>query len=330
MAQIYGIDLSKDKFDVNYLDSNGQDKSLVYKNNLGGISKFLESVGEDAVLCAEHTGVYGAMIEFICTVCGVKLALCPGYVIKHSLGMQKGKTDKIDAKRIREYAERFSDKLRYVYHSDEALSEVKELYNFRTQLVKERKMLMTRNRGRNHLPFNSLTVHSVTVDLLKSMDHSIARIEAEIERLIVEAEGLRDNFELLKTIPGIGLVVASGLIIKTGNFKRVSNPRAAASLAGVCPFPNASGKMVKKSKVSNLSDKELKSLLYLCSVNAVRYNAEYKLYKARKLEEKKPYFLVMNNIANKILRTAFAVVETKTKYELGHEAQNPRNIKNTA
>jgi len=330
MVQIYGIDLSKDKFDVNYLDKNGHEKSLVVKNNLNGISKFVESVDKNCILCAEHTGVYGMMLEFVCTVSGVRLALCPGYTVKHSLGLQKGKTDKIDAKRLREYGERFLDKLRFVDYPEETFTEVKELFALRSQLVKERKMLATRDKGRIHLPYNSMAAHSITTGLLECMDRSISKVEAEIEQLLKSSPELCANFELLNTIPGVGFVFSSCLLIKTGNFVRVNNPRAASSMAGVCPFPNSSGNMVKKSKVSHLSDKELKTLLYMCAVNAVRHNAEYKLYKAKKQAEGKPYFLIMNNVANKILRTAFAVIETGTKYQIGHEAQNPRNVKKTA
>ncbi|MFO7975694.1 MAG: transposase, partial [Candidatus Hydrogenedentota bacterium] len=36
---------------------------------------------------------------------------------------------------------------------------------------------------------------------------------------------------------------------KTGNFKKIDTARKAASYAGVCPFPNKSGKMEGKSKI---------------------------------------------------------------------------------
>jgi transposase len=52
MRQIYGIDLSQEKFDVNFLNSNNKAKSFIVRNNLHGITKFLEKLPKDAVLCA--------------------------------------------------------------------------------------------------------------------------------------------------------------------------------------------------------------------------------------------------------------------------------------
>jgi transposase len=125
-------------------------------------------------------------------------------------------------------------------------------------------------------------------------------------------------------------VTACDLIIKTGNFKEIDTARKAASYAGVCPFPNSSGKMVKKSKVSSMADKELKTLLYLCSVVAVNRNPEYKLYSQRKKQEGKPYFLTMNNIANKLLRTVYSIVNSGQEYTLDHISLDPRVRKNIA
>ena len=57
--QIYGIDLASEKFDVSFVDSNGQARHLVVKNTRSQIEKFLDKLPEDCRLVAEHTGVYG-------------------------------------------------------------------------------------------------------------------------------------------------------------------------------------------------------------------------------------------------------------------------------
>ncbi len=57
--QVYGIDLSKEKFDVSFIDAKGEEKNLKMKNAVASISRFLSSVKSEVILCAEHTGVYG-------------------------------------------------------------------------------------------------------------------------------------------------------------------------------------------------------------------------------------------------------------------------------
>ncbi|MGQ7868757.1 hypothetical protein [Sunxiuqinia sp. sy24] len=103
--QVYGIDLSMEKFDVNFIGLNGKAKNKQVNISLGAISKFLMTLPDDCVLCAEHTGVYGEMLIYLCTLMNIRIALVSGYTIKHSFGMVKGESDPIDSRRIREYGE---------------------------------------------------------------------------------------------------------------------------------------------------------------------------------------------------------------------------------
>ena len=107
----------------------------------------------------------------------------------------------------------------------------------------------------------SISVHKHINATLDGLDKEITDIEEEIEMLIRKDQEMNENFELVTGIIGIGPVIATDLIIKTGNFRIIDTHRRAASYAGVCPFPNASGKMVKKSRTSPFADKKLKSLL---------------------------------------------------------------------
>ena len=63
--QVYGIDLSKEKFDVSFIDAKGKEKKQKVKNAVAPISRFLSSVSKDGILCAEHTGVYGDLYVVI-------------------------------------------------------------------------------------------------------------------------------------------------------------------------------------------------------------------------------------------------------------------------
>lgn len=324
MARIYGIDLSQKKFDVSFMDESNKNVHRIIKNNLNGIVRFLEELPADALLCAEHTGVYGELLVFMCGCLKIPIALSTGYQIRHSLGLLKGKSDKIDSIRIREYGERFGDKLTSIDFQSESLKELKELFKLRSQLVKERKMLATHEKRTIHMPYNSIKVHSITTNMLECLTRSIDELEKEIWHIIDADIDLRRNYNLVTDIIGIGQVTACDLIVKTDNFKTINTARKAASYSGVCPFPNSSGKMVCKSRVSHMADKEMKSLLYMCAVSAARLNPEYRLYFDRKKLEGKPYFLIMNNISNKLLRTIYSVVKTGKRYQLGYITEDPR------
>ena len=260
--QIYGIDLSKEKFDVFYLNSNKEEKSKTVKNNLAEISKFLLKLPKNVCLCAEHTGCYGDLLVHSCNQMEIPISLIPGYTIKHSLGISRGKSDPIDARKVREYGIRFSDKLKMTIYHTEDLAELREYHALRSQLVKTKKILLTSEKGRKHLPFQSIGVHKHNKTALDTIKAEIKAVEQEIEKIILHNNELANSLKLATSIQGIGPVIATELIIKTGNFKVINTAKKAASYAGVCPFPNSSGKMMGKSKVSNLADKKLKSLLF--------------------------------------------------------------------
>lgn len=324
MEQIYGIDLSQEKFDVNFRKSDGTFKSIIVKNSVSQIDKFLDTVKPDAILCAEHTGVYGEMLVHLANLRNYRIALVPGYQIKHSLGLKRGKSDELDAMKIREYGERFTDKLRFLNLESEELKELREIYSLRAILVQQRKMLLTKQNGKDYLSLNSVIVNQVNRDMIFTLGVQIEKLEKQIIQLIKSSDDLWGSFEIVTSVVGIGQVTACELIIKTGNFKRISTARSAASYAGVCPFPNSSGKMVKKSKVSPLADKSLKSLLFMCARSALRCNKEYKLYYSKKALDKKQYYLIMNNIANKLLRTVYALIESGQRFDPDYICMDPR------
>ena len=328
MRQIYGIDLSKEKFDVNFIDQTGKEQYIVVKNDLPSITEFLRSIPRDAYLVSEHTGVYGNLLLFLCNQMSISISFCSGYSIKHSMGLRKGKTDKIDSARIREYGERFYDTLKESTVNNELMIELQELYSLRNQLVKERKMLLTKQKGANKLATRSIYANQVYARIIDRLTLEINNIEWQLLQLIRSDNELTRNFDLVTSIKGVGPVTACELMIKTVNFKKITTAKQAASYAGVCPFPNASGQMVKKSRINAMSDKALKSLLFMCAKSAVAHNKEYRLYYKKKELEGKPHYLIMTNVANKLLRTVYKIIETGIPWDPNYICLDPRELKN--
>jgi transposase len=322
--QVYGIDLSLEKFDVSFMNDSGKEIGKIVKNNLTSISKFLQDLPSDSILCAEYTGVYGDLLLYLCNQAGITLCLVPGYTVKHSLGLAKGKSDKVDARRLREYAERFADKLIPTVYQGETMKELQELYTLREQLVKARKALQTSEQGRKHQPMQSVFVHHRIHSVLENLDREILEVNREIEKIIQTDQQMYVNYQLVTSVKGIGPVIATDLLIKTGNFELIDTARKAASYAGVCPFPNSSGKMVGKSKTSPFADKKLKSLLYMGAKSAVKHNKEYRLYYRKKELEGKHYYLIMNNVSNKLLRTVYSVISSRTPWSQEYICLDPR------
>ena len=81
-----------------------------------------------------------------------------------------------------------------------------------------------------------------------------------IETIIDEDPSLKQNFDLLQSIKGVGKIIALTTIIKTHNFTRFANARKFACYCGTAPFEHSSGTSIrKKSRVSHLADKQIVS-----------------------------------------------------------------------
>ena len=324
--QIYGIDVSSGHLDIYSQDE--QEKTFVKRiaNKLKPIMRFMDGIDRDSVLCAEHTGVYASLLVGLANSSGITIALIEGYAVHKSFAIEKGKSDQIDAKRIWEYGTRFYDKLRFISPVSEALHELKELQNLRCQLVKQRKMLQTNLKGKEKQLMNSKKCMDVQQAMIQSLTEQIKVLEKEMILVIQSDKKLDRNYQLATSVTGIGNVIATELIIYTQNFTKIDTAKKAASFAGVCPFLNESGNLSKKPKVPKRSNKKLKSLLFLAALNMCNHNKEFKVYRERKMLEGKHFFLVMNNVANKLLRTIFAVIKSGKPYDAMYICIDPRKV----
>ena len=140
-------------------------------------------------------------------------------------------------------------------------------------------------------------------------------IEKEMMEIIKSDELLNKQFRLIISIKGVGRQTALFMIAYTHAFTKFENWRKFASYCGVAPFPNLSGTSIRgKTKVSNLANKRIKSLLDLCSKSAIQRNAEMKTYYNKRIDEGKNKMSTINIIRNKLLSRIFAVVNRSTPY----------------
>jgi len=316
-----GIDMSKLNFDVRihstqsyaqFENSNKGFKKLIiwtYKN-----SSFAR---ENIFFVLEHTGLYSHKISVYLTENKILFALVPGLEIKRSLGLSRGKDDKVDATNIAKYAYRLRDEIKPYKMPSEQLQSLKRLLSLRDRLVKQRagfkSSLKEENRilikKENHVLFKS---QEKMVDYLTKQ---IEILEKEMMGIIKSDELLITQFRLIVSIKGVGMQTALFMIAYTHAFTKFENWRKFASYCGVAPFPNMSGTSIRgKTKVSNLANKRIKSLLDLCAKCAIQRNMEMKIYYNRRIDEGKNKMSTINIIRNKLLSRIFAVVNRSTPY----------------
>jgi len=81
-----------------------------------------------------------------------------------------------------------------------------------------------------------------------------------------------------------------------------------------------------KSKTSHMADKKLKSLLFLAAKTTVVHNKSIVYMQNGKSLKVNPYFLIMNNVSNKMLRIVHGVIQSRKPYDMNHICNDQRQL----
>ena len=98
-------------------------------------------------------------------------------------------------------------------------------------------------------------------------------------------------------------------------FTLCTSGKQLACYCGVVPFDYQSGISVRgKQQVHKMANKELKHLLHMCALTAIKNHDEFKAYYSRKKQEGKHALSILNAMKNKLVLRAFAVVKNDRPY----------------
>jgi len=317
--EVVGIDVSKKTIDA-YCYWAQVHKAFV--NDLIGYKSLLKWVlkhtkGGSVFYCFENTGYYSLKLALYFDSQAIVYVEESPLKIKRSSGIVKEKTDKIDASLIARYGWLYREELSPSTVKSKSHLELGRLLALRDQLVRNNAGLKGTLKEMKML-LSSPTTDFGCITLKRSIDYlekQVKGIEARIKEIITADASMSKNYELLSSLKGVGLVVACQLIYHTGNFTRFENWRAFSSYCGTAPFEHRSGTSIHRRKQCHyLGDRKMKSLLSMASVSAIQHDSELRLYYKRKLAEGKDKMLAINNVRNKLIARAFAVVKRGTPY----------------
>ena len=269
------------------------------------------------IIVMEHTGLYSLCLESFLHNQGISFCKVNALEIKRSMGITRGKSDKIDAGRIAAYAFAKGDRLIPEPAPIEALKRLKMLVASRDLLVKQRAGLKCAIKELKNVGIaeKDLVLQS-QLKVMKACNEQIRKLEKEINQCIHQDEALSKNFSLLTSIKGVGPVVASTTLIMTTNFTRFANGRKFSCFCGTAPFEHTSGSSIRgKTRVSHLADKRMKSLLDRAACSAIVCDPEIRAFFERRTSLGKAKKSTINIVRNKIIYRMFAIIKRQTPYK---------------
>ena len=317
MKKIVSIDVSSKTLDICIKEDGGKRFEKI-DNTVKSIKSFFKSLNlPETIVAMENTGRYNwALYEVLANFKG-KVYVIPPIHLKKSMGLVRGKNDKIDAERIGLFIAKNEADLVPWKQAPERLRKLKILLTERLSRIKMKRQLSIQKHDYKLMKTMGLDkkLTKLNAQLIESIEQQLKEIESNIEALIQEDVAMKNQASLIKSVPGVGKVLCWTFLAKTEGFTLINDPRKMACYSGVVPFDHQSGTSIKwKPKVSVFADKTLKSILHLAAMSAIRLNNDLATYYKRKVNEGKNKMSVLNAIRNKIIHRVFAVIKNQKKY----------------
>jgi transposase len=327
-----GIDFSKKTFDVSLIEWNRPEIVPAYKrfeNTKAGCVQLFKWVklhascpDEEWLFCGEHTGLYSVLASRFLAGKGLFLWLENPLQIKMSSGIRRNKSDKSDSRDIALYACRNRDRARAYQLPEEHLNSLKLLLSFRDRLLANKHtLLVSAKEMRSVLQRDPVArfIYEQSKKDVERINKEIREIERKMLELVNTVEALRENYALVSSIKGIGLINTVTILVATENFTRFGNSRQFACFSGMAPFGKQSGTSLKTAPhVSRLANRQIKVLLTQAAKCAIRHDANLRHYYERKRAEGKNEWLIINNVRNKLIHRIFAIVRNRQFYQVDY------------
>ena len=311
-----GIDIACDKFDVFFPTTSASKSLKTYSNNEAGWQQLIEGLSASDICVMEATGVYHLGLCLYLHNHNHSVCVVNPLSVKHfsRLKMKRAKTDKVDSVLLSEYGSMLKPKL--WLPKAKQITDLQQLQTLCEQLIKQRTALKNQLQSFRLVPeFNLMSVETLE-EIIEILDSQLKKLDSEIQGIIEQNYAVENKS--LRSIPGIGPKTAAALLLITEGFTKFDNYKALIAYAGLAPRTFESGKSVKgASHICKLGARQLRKLLYECAHSAKRFNPVCKAVFDRLYHQKnKPFKVAMIAVANKLIKLAFAIVNSKSTFDI--------------
>lgn len=257
--------------------------------------------------------------------------------------VQTNKTDAADAQAIWTAAQQPA--MRTVEPKTEEQQAILSLHRMRALLVKMRTMQVNQLRGLLYeygIHFKSgrraglaeIRLHLEEVEqvvpggLFAPMRDQLSRIDdldkqiAGLERQLTDCQKRLADCQTVAAIPGIGMLTATALVATVGDAKAFKSGRELAAFLGLVPRQTGTGGKVRLGGISKRGDVYLRTLL-IHGARTVLFRSKEKGVWCDRLRQRRPANVAAVALANKMVRTAWALLVHRTSFEKDHVSVKP-------
>jgi len=315
MMATLGIDVAKAQYQVSLRRADGTRRQKRLPNTAAGHAQLIgwlqRHTTEPVHACLEATGTYGeavatALVEAGHVVSVINPAAAKAFAQSQ---LRRTKTDGVDADVLADFC---------AAHRPAAWTpwpaEVRELQG----LIRRREALLdmlTQEKNRQAAGGLVPAVAASLVRHITMLETELADLDDQISRHVTTHPRLREQRDLLVTIPGIGATTAARLLAECRAITDFATARAYAAFAGLVPRERQSGPRRGRARLSKLGSSRLRLALYFPAVTAIRHNPRLAAFAARLAAAGKPKMVVVAAVMRKLLHIAFGVLKHRRAFD---------------
>lgn len=265
---IIGIDVSKATLDIWDTQSHHH---KTFDNSCDGLKKLMKSFSDPSTctIILEATGVYHRLSHKMLVHAGFSVSVVNPYRSRKFADIlgKLAKTDKVDSKVLATYGQCMD--LPITPLPSDQIETLKEFVLKRRQLVELKKTVKIQSQ--DICSANLKEMSSQHEHFLKAQ---IQDISLKIEGLISSCPSLKNKFDIMKSIKGVGPILAATLLADMQELGNIDGKQA-SSLCGVAPFNWDSGVMRGKRMIKG-GRHNIRTVLYMSALTASRCNKDMK------------------------------------------------------
>lgn len=294
-----GIDISKNDFAVAF---TGKNKTETFSNDINGFDSFFsthQNSLKDGLVVLETTGGYELPLIYFLQEQNCFVHRANTTKVKHfirSFGTL-AKSDSVDALALAHYGEERHLKLElFQVNSQQKLLKL-------VQRRIELKQMLVQEKNRRQAPGQNELKRSFDI-IIAAIEEEINIIQEEIDLICKKDSLLAKKKEVLKTIKGIGDIIAVELLALLPEMGSL-NRKKIVSLAGLAPHPNESGKKIGYRSTRG-GRTEIKPILFMAAMTASRSHSSLGEFYTRLVKNGKKKMVALTALMRKILVIANA------------------------
>jgi transposase len=311
-----GIDIAKLKFNACLIKQDGKLKHKVFPNTSAGFEQLSEWLSRQRVecvhACLEATGTYGDSLSLFLQQAGHRVSVINPAAIKAfaQSRLSRTKTDRVDAELI----------ARFCLAQEPPVwtplpAEVRELQALVRRLESLQEMrVMEENRLSSGITVEAVR-HSVE-QLMAYLNQEIKHTEELIRKHINSHPELKQQSQLLDSIPGIAETTAALLLSEITEIKQYRSARQVAAYAGLVPRERQSGSSVRgRTRLSKIGNARLRRALYFPAITALRCSPFFQAWAKGLQERGKSKMSVICAVMRKLVHLAYGVLKSGKEFD---------------